>query len=51
MPAGSVAPISLSDAGVNVFSSSGVTDGRGGFGYVVYVRTEDFENAARTLGI
>jgi hypothetical protein len=41
----------LYEAGVNVVSANGVTDGRGGFGYVVYVRHEDFERAAETLGV
>lgn len=41
----------LFDAGVNVYASNGVTDGKGGFGYVVYVRPEEFENAVNTLGI
>jgi hypothetical protein len=41
----------LYEAGVNVVSANGVTDGRGGFGYVVYVRHEDFERAADTLGV
>jgi hypothetical protein len=41
----------LADARVNVYTSSGVTDGRGGFGYVIYVRPEDYENAARALQI
>ena len=41
----------LADAKVNVLSSSGVTDGRGGYGYLVYVRGEDFDAAARTLGV
>lgn len=41
----------LFDAGVNVFASNGVTDGRGGFGYVVHVRPADFERAATALGI
>lgn len=39
----------LADASVNVFAASGVTDGRGGFGYVIYVRSADFEKAARAL--
>ena len=33
----------LSDAGVNVYASSGVTNGRGAFGYLVYVREDQFE--------
>lgn len=41
----------LHEANVNVYASSGVTDGRGRFGYVVYVRPEDFEDAARALGV
>jgi hypothetical protein len=41
----------LCDAKINVYASSGVTDGRGGYGYVLYVRPEDFDNAARLLGI
>ncbi|NIQ59936.1 MAG: hypothetical protein GWN71_43370, partial [Gammaproteobacteria bacterium] len=40
----------LYDAEVNVYASSGVTDGRGAFGYVVYVRSEDYETAAEALG-
>ena len=41
----------LSDAGVNVMSSSGVTDGKGGYGYLVYVKNEDFDRASATLGV
>ena len=41
----------LYDAGVNVYSSNGVTDGRGGYGYVLHVKQTDFENAARALGV
>jgi predicted amino acid-binding ACT domain protein len=40
----------LSDAQVNVYASSGVTDSRGGFGYVLYVRPEDYRKAAAVLG-
>lgn len=39
----------LFDEGVNVYASSGVTSGEGTFGYVVYVKPEDFERAASTL--
>ena len=38
-------------AGVDIYASSGVTDGRGSFGYVVYVREEQFEQAASALGV
>jgi len=39
------------EADVNVESASGVTDGRGAFGYVIHVKTEDFDKAAAALGI
>lgn len=42
---------SLYAANVNVYASSGVTDGRGGFGYVVYVRPEQFDQACKALGV
>jgi hypothetical protein len=41
----------LSQAGVDVFASSGVADGRGGFGYVIYVRSEHFDRAVSALGL
>ncbi len=41
--------LKLSDSQINVSASSGVTDGRGGYGYVVYVAPNDFEKAAQTL--
>lgn len=41
----------LYEARVNVYASSGVTDGRGGFGYLLYVRHEQFEHATAALGL
>jgi hypothetical protein len=41
----------LYDAGLNVVCATGVTDGRGGWGYIIYVRNEDFEKAAEVLGV
>lgn len=41
----------LFEAGVDVYASSGVTDGRGSFGYVVYVREDQFEKAASAFGL
>lgn len=41
----------LYDAKVNVFASSGVADGRGGYGYIIYVRPEEYERAAAALQI
>jgi len=38
-------------AGVDIYASSGVTDGRGACGYVVYVREDQFERAAEALGL
>ncbi len=38
-------------ASVNIYASSGVTDGKGSYGYVIYVRPEKYEQAAKTLGI
>jgi hypothetical protein len=40
----------LFDAQINVYASSGVTDGRGGYGYIMYVRPEDFHKAVLVLG-
>jgi hypothetical protein len=37
-------------AGADIYASSGVTDGRGSFGYVVYVREDQFERALSALG-
>jgi hypothetical protein len=41
--------LKLFEAQINVFASSGVTDGRGHYGYVVHVRPDDYENAANVL--
>ena len=41
----------LYDAGVNVYATSGVADGRGGFGYVVHVQPDNFQKAAQTLDV
>ena len=43
--------VKLYDANINITASSGVSDGKGSFGYVIYVRKEDFETAAKILGI
>jgi hypothetical protein len=37
----------LGDARVDIYASTGVTDGRGAFGYVVYVREDQFERARK----
>jgi hypothetical protein len=40
----------LLDAHVEIYASSGVTDGSGRYGYLVYFKEEDHERAARALG-
>ncbi|MFN8224427.1 MAG: hypothetical protein U0R50_14405 [Gaiellales bacterium] len=40
----------LLDAGIDIYASTGVTDGLGSFGYVVYVREDQFERAAEAAG-
>ena len=41
----------LEGAGVSVYASSGVTDGRGSYGYVLYVRPEEFARAAAAMDL
>jgi hypothetical protein len=41
----------LYDASINIYASSGVADGRGSFGYIIYVKPDDFERAASALGL
>lgn len=41
----------LVEADVDIYASSGVTDGRGSFGYLVYVREDQFQKAASALGL
>ncbi len=41
----------LLDANVHVFASTGVADGRGGYGYIIYVRPEEYERAAEALDV
>jgi predicted amino acid-binding ACT domain protein len=39
----------LAHAHVNVYASTGVADGNGHYGYLIYVRPDQFESAARAL--
>jgi hypothetical protein len=39
----------LYDANVDVYAANGVTDASGRFGYVIYVRPDDYERAAGIL--
>ncbi len=38
-------------ANVNVFAVSGIASGRGGFGYLIYVKPEDYQRAAEAVGV
>ncbi|HNS95370.1 MAG TPA: hypothetical protein PKL73_00355 [Polyangiaceae bacterium] len=40
----------LAAVNINVFSLQGMTDGRGGFRYIVFVRPSDIESALQSLG-
>lgn len=41
----------LSDVGVNVYASTGVSDGHGSYGYVLYVRPDEYGRASDALGL
>ena len=41
----------LLEAGVDIYASSGVTDARGSFGYVLYVREDQFARAVAALDL
>lgn len=41
----------LYQAGINVYASTGVSGGRGSYGYILYVRPEEFEAAAGALDL
>jgi len=43
--------VRLFEAKVNVYASSGVADGKGSFGYILYVRPDEYERAIRAMGI
>lgn len=40
----------LSNAGINVYAANGVIDGSGRFGYILWVKPEDYEKTAQALG-
>jgi hypothetical protein len=41
----------LYEANVNVYASTGVSDGRGSFGYLLYIRPDEYERAIAALGL
>lgn len=40
----------LYEANVNIFASTGVSGGRGGYGYIIYLRPEELDRALEVLG-
>lgn len=43
--------LKLFEANINVYSASGVTDGKGCFGYILYLRPDDIQRAEQALGL
>jgi hypothetical protein len=43
--------MTLMKANVNVYAATGVADGGGSFGYVIYVRPEQYSLAVAALGL
>ena len=41
----------LHDAGVNVYAATGVSSGKGSFGYVIHLRPAEIDLALETLGV
>jgi hypothetical protein len=41
----------LAEFGINIETSSGITDGKGGYRYIMHVEPGDFEEAARILDV
>jgi len=41
----------LAQAQVNVYASTAVTDGKGHYGYIIYVRPEQYERATQALQV
>lgn len=41
----------LYQASINISAASGVSDGKDSFGYVIYLRNDEFEKAVKVLGL
>jgi hypothetical protein len=41
----------LAQARINVYASTGIADGNGCFGYIIYVRPEEYDNAVVALNL
>ena len=42
--------VHLAAAGISVYAANGVSDGKGHFGYVLWVKPKEYERAAEILG-
>jgi hypothetical protein len=42
--------LQLANAGINVHAANGISDGRKRFGFILWVKREDYEKAAQILG-
>jgi len=42
--------LKLANAGINVYAANGISAGKGRFGFILWVRPDDFERAADVLG-
>jgi hypothetical protein len=41
----------LYEADVNIYASSGVSDGKGSYGYIIYVRPDEYDRAVAALNL
>ena len=41
----------LYEAKINIYASNGILNGKGGYGYLLYIRPDEFNMAAKALGI
>ena len=41
----------LYKASVNIYASNGVTDGKGSYGYIIYIRPDQYDMAVKALAI
>lgn len=41
----------LCDAEINISSSNGISDGRGGYRYIMHVHPDDYERSLKVLGV
>jgi len=41
----------LQNADINIASSTGIADGHGSYGYIIYLRPDDYDKAAEVLSI